>query len=153
MDNENIPLRYATQNLTTMSGNQVACSGNKMVLRDDQNQIVVSNHEPRRTRLICSAFSACSHIRCSRNRHQLAHKPEGCPDLYPSSNGGYPATKNEWLDLPSDWPGKARTKALTLRASGLFILACTACRYIAEGQDPEEGWLSLYVVKIMLHYH
>ncbi|KAG6380569.1 hypothetical protein JVT61DRAFT_4932 [Boletus reticuloceps] len=46
--------------------------------------------------------------------------------------------QNEWLDLPSDWPGKARTEALALRASGLFIWASTACRYIEKGQDPEE---------------
>ncbi|KAN0073111.1 hypothetical protein V8E55_012251 [Tylopilus felleus] len=46
--------------------------------------------------------------------------------------------QNEWLDLPSDWPGEARTEALTLRASGLFIWAYTACRYIEKGQDPEE---------------
>ena len=46
--------------------------------------------------------------------------------------------QNEWLDLPSNWPGEARTEALALRASGLFIWASTACRYIEKGQDPEE---------------
>lgn len=46
--------------------------------------------------------------------------------------------QNEWLDLPSDWPGKPRIEALSLRASGLFIWAYTACRYIEKGQDPEE---------------
>lgn len=46
--------------------------------------------------------------------------------------------QNEWLDLSSDWPGKARIEALAVRASGLFIWAYTACRYIENGQDPEE---------------
>lgn len=46
--------------------------------------------------------------------------------------------QNEWLDLSSDWPGKARTDSLALRASGLFIWAYTACLYIEKGQDPEE---------------
>ncbi|KAH0837748.1 quinon protein alcohol dehydrogenase-like superfamily [Lanmaoa asiatica] len=46
--------------------------------------------------------------------------------------------QNEWLELSSDWPGKSRTDALALRASGLFIWAYTACRYIEKGQDPEE---------------
>ncbi|KAI6109386.1 WD40-repeat-containing domain protein [Pisolithus thermaeus] len=46
--------------------------------------------------------------------------------------------QNEYLDLPSDWPGASRVDALTLRASGLFVWAATACRYVENGQDPEE---------------
>ena len=57
--------------------------------------------------------------------------------------------QNEWLDLPSDWPGEARTEALALRASGLFIWAHTACRYIENGQDPEERLSQL--VQTALH--
>jgi len=46
--------------------------------------------------------------------------------------------QNEYLGLPSDWPGASRVEALTLRASGLFVWAATACRYVESGQDPEE---------------
>ncbi|KAI6159279.1 hypothetical protein EDD17DRAFT_1762561 [Pisolithus thermaeus] len=46
--------------------------------------------------------------------------------------------QNEYLDLPSDWPGASRVDALSLRASGLFVWAATACRYVENGQDPEE---------------
>ncbi|KAI6012810.1 hypothetical protein F5J12DRAFT_820855 [Pisolithus orientalis] len=46
--------------------------------------------------------------------------------------------QNEYLDLPPDWPGASRVDALTLRASGLFVWAATACRYVENAQDPEE---------------
>ncbi|KAF9237048.1 quinon protein alcohol dehydrogenase-like superfamily [Melanogaster broomeanus] len=46
--------------------------------------------------------------------------------------------QNEFLGLPPDWPGQARINGLALRASGLFVWASTACRYIENGQDPEE---------------
>ncbi|KAG9311726.1 hypothetical protein JVU11DRAFT_7966 [Chiua virens] len=86
---------------------------------------------------IRSVFSACSNI----ISHEL--------DITSSTNEKDVKTyihhrmvdirlQNEWLDLPSDWPGKARTEALALRASGLFIWAYTACRYIEKGQDPED---------------
>ena len=57
--------------------------------------------------------------------------------------------QNKWLDLPSDWPGEAQTEALALQASGLFIWAHTTCRYIENGQDPEERLFQL--VQTALH--
>ncbi|KIJ13795.1 hypothetical protein PAXINDRAFT_13343 [Paxillus involutus ATCC 200175] len=47
-------------------------------------------------------------------------------------------SQNDLLALPLDWPGEVRIDALALRASGLFVWASTACRYIENGQDPEE---------------
>ncbi|KAH7886378.1 hypothetical protein F5I97DRAFT_1270746 [Phlebopus sp. FC_14] len=46
--------------------------------------------------------------------------------------------QNAFLSLPPDWPGASRVNALALRASGLFVWASTACRYIENSQDPEE---------------
>ncbi|KAF9225142.1 hypothetical protein BS17DRAFT_580275 [Gyrodon lividus] len=46
--------------------------------------------------------------------------------------------QNDLLALPPDWPGEARIDGLAFRASGLFVWASTACRYIENGQDPEE---------------
>jgi hypothetical protein len=38
--------------------------------------------------------------------------------------------------LPKDWPGDSQIRALVERASGLFIWASTACKFI-KGYDPE----------------
>ena len=56
--------------------------------------------------------------------------------------------QNEYLGLPSDWPGAPREEALTLRASGLFVWAATACRYIESGQDPDERLAQLLQSKV-----
>lgn len=44
--------------------------------------------------------------------------------------------RNKLLRLPADWPGHDRIDALVRRASGLFIWASTACRFI-DAQDPQ----------------
>jgi len=40
------------------------------------------------------------------------------------------------LLLAHDWPGGAAVSALAERATGLFVWASTACRFIAESHDP-----------------
>ncbi|EGO05416.1 hypothetical protein SERLA73DRAFT_149548 [Serpula lacrymans var. lacrymans S7.3] len=47
-------------------------------------------------------------------------------------------SQNKYLSLPLDWPGENNILALAARASGLFIWASTACRFIEDGQDPDE---------------
>ncbi|KAG1747702.1 hypothetical protein EDB19DRAFT_282546 [Suillus lakei] len=47
-------------------------------------------------------------------------------------------SKNKYLSLPQDWPGHNAIDALAARARGLFIWAFTACRYVENGQDPED---------------
>lgn len=44
--------------------------------------------------------------------------------------------RNKLLGLPADWPGHDRIVALVRRASGLFIWASTACRFI-DAHDPD----------------
>ncbi|KAF7979251.1 hypothetical protein HWV62_42918 [Athelia sp. TMB] len=39
---------------------------------------------------------------------------------------------------PKDWPGEARLRALASRASGLFVWASTAAKFL-QAQDPEHG--------------
>lgn len=56
--------------------------------------------------------------------------------------------KNKYLGLPLDWPGASRVSALALRASGLFVWASTACRYVESGQDPEERLALLLKSKV-----
>jgi hypothetical protein len=48
--------------------------------------------------------------------------------------------EEQFLDL--DWPGKPIIKHLVLRASGLFIWAATACRFIREGRQFSEERLA-----------
>ncbi|KAG1871581.1 hypothetical protein F4604DRAFT_1955755 [Suillus subluteus] len=47
-------------------------------------------------------------------------------------------SKNKYLSLPQEWPGHNTIDALATRARGLFIWAFTACRYVENGQDPED---------------
>ncbi|KAG2357448.1 hypothetical protein BDR07DRAFT_1612520 [Suillus spraguei] len=47
-------------------------------------------------------------------------------------------SKNKYLSLPQEWPGHSAIDALAARARGLFIWAFTACRYVENGQYPEE---------------
>ncbi|KIM82264.1 hypothetical protein PILCRDRAFT_474447 [Piloderma croceum F 1598] len=51
-------------------------------------------------------------------------------------------TKNPSLSLPVEWPEEQRIQALAERASGLFIWASTACKYI-DAHDPEERLVTL----------
>ena len=91
----------------------------------------------RAERDIRSAFATCPHIHV---REIDIKSPTNEKDVqtYIHHQMVRIRLQNEWLDLSLDWPGQARTDALTLRASGLFIWAYTACRYIENGQDPEE---------------
>ncbi|KAG1813834.1 uncharacterized protein BJ212DRAFT_1482194 [Suillus subaureus] len=47
-------------------------------------------------------------------------------------------SKSKYLSLPQEWPGHNAIDALTARARGLFIWAFTACRYVENGQYPED---------------
>ena len=91
----------------------------------------------RAERDIRSEFSARSHI-FAREIDITSPTNEQDVRTYIHHRMAHIRLQNEWLDLPSDWPGKAQTEALAVRASGLFIWAYTACRYIEKGQDPEE---------------
>ncbi|KAF8555069.1 hypothetical protein OG21DRAFT_1439273 [Imleria badia] len=91
----------------------------------------------RAERDIRSAFSSYPHI-FSREIDITSPTNEQDVRTYIHHRMVHIRLQNEWLELPSDWPGKAQTEALALRASGLFIWAYTACRYIEKGQDPEE---------------
>lgn len=86
---------------------------------------------------IRSAFSPCSHI-LTREIDIKSPTNEKDVQTYIHHQMVRIRLQNEWLELSSDWPGNARMDALALRASGLFIWAYTACRYIEYGQDPEE---------------
>lgn len=91
----------------------------------------------RAERDIHSAFSTCPHIFvCEIDIKSPTNEKD--VQTYIHHRMVRIRSENEWLDLSSDWPGKERTDALTLRASGLFIWAYTACLYIEKGQDPEE---------------
>lgn len=59
-------------------------------------------------------------------------------------------SKNKYLSLPQDWPGCDTVGALAARACGLFIWAFTACRYVENGQDPEERLADLLRTDICL---
>ena len=60
-------------------------------------------------------------------------------------------SKNKYLSLPQNWPGHDTVDALTARACGLFIWAFTACRYVENGQDPEERLADLLRTDICLN--
>ena len=45
---------------------------------------------------------------------------------------------NKILQLPSNWPGSHKMRALCDRACGLFVWASTAIVFIEDGHDPEE---------------
>ncbi|KAG1879614.1 hypothetical protein C8R48DRAFT_648028 [Suillus tomentosus] len=47
-------------------------------------------------------------------------------------------SKNKYLSLPQEWPGHDVIDALAARAHGLFIWAYAACRYVENGQYPED---------------
>lgn len=44
--------------------------------------------------------------------------------------------ENDWLPSHVNWPGNSRIQALVERASGLFIWASTACKFI-DAHDPD----------------
>lgn len=45
--------------------------------------------------------------------------------------------RHGFLPLASDWPGQDVIETLAQCASGLFVWASTACRFIGDGHDPE----------------
>ncbi|OJA08875.1 hypothetical protein AZE42_01734 [Rhizopogon vesiculosus] len=60
-------------------------------------------------------------------------------------------SKNKYLSLPQDWPGHDAMDALVARACGLFVWGFTACRYVENGQDPEERLADLLHTDICLN--
>ncbi|KAG2107852.1 hypothetical protein BD769DRAFT_1500468 [Suillus cothurnatus] len=55
-------------------------------------------------------------------------------------------SKNKYLSLPQEWPGNNAIDALAARARGLFIWAFTACRYVEDGQNPQDRLAALDLI-------
>ncbi|KAG6333192.1 hypothetical protein ID866_5896 [Astraeus odoratus] len=117
---------------------------------------VESSHLPSTVRIfvtsraekdIQNAFSKESHI----HRREL---DIGCPvnakdvRAYIHNRMVSIREQNVYLGLPDDWPGDSAVDSLTKRASGLFVWASTACRYVENGQDPKERLSELLQSKI-----
>ena len=83
---------------------------------------------------IGSAFNAHPHILAQ----VLDLSSESDLVLYFSSRMSTIRTRNSNLPLSSDWPGERVILDLVQRASGLFVWAFIACRYIEDGHDPRE---------------
>ncbi|KAI6024326.1 hypothetical protein EDC04DRAFT_278657 [Pisolithus marmoratus] len=100
---------------------------------------------------IQNAISSYSHI-VSRELDLSSETNERDVKTYIHHRMSAIRLQNEYLDLPSDWPGAARVNALTARASGLFVWAATACRYVENGQDPEERLSQLLRSEVQADY-